>query len=199
MSPIASRRHRRVWLGATVGCARCHDHKYDPITQKEFYQFFAFFNNTPDRGFVYNFGNEPPFIHAPLPEQAGEAGGGRSQDRTARDETGSARARRSRVAHAVVESAAGVERRRRPGYRDRGQDAHFDYRDPFTFAARIRPETRRGAILSIGEDYFEGKGHFLYLMDGKLRLHITFRFSDLGMRVETADPLPHRKDAARRW
>jgi hypothetical protein len=41
-----------VWLGLTIGCCRCHDHKYDPITQREYYQLFSFFNNGPETGLV---------------------------------------------------------------------------------------------------------------------------------------------------
>lgn len=47
-----------TWLGLTVGCARCHDHKYDPITQQEYYELFAFFNSVPERGLLV--GNNPP-------------------------------------------------------------------------------------------------------------------------------------------
>ncbi len=55
-----------VWLGLTVGCARCHDHKYDPISQREFYQLFAFFNNVPENGLAP--GNPPPVLNVPTPE-----------------------------------------------------------------------------------------------------------------------------------
>ena len=59
-----------VWLGLTLGCARCHDHKFDPLKQRDFYSMFAFFNNVPERGLVYNFGNEEPMIKAPTPQMA---------------------------------------------------------------------------------------------------------------------------------
>ncbi|MBP87667.1 MAG: hypothetical protein CMJ64_13245 [Planctomycetaceae bacterium] len=39
-----------VWMGLAMGCARCHDHKFDPLTRVDFYSFFAFFNNVPERG-----------------------------------------------------------------------------------------------------------------------------------------------------
>src|SRR5207249_3754098 len=39
-----------VWLGVTFACAQCHDHKYDPFTQKDYYRFYAFFYNVPENG-----------------------------------------------------------------------------------------------------------------------------------------------------
>jgi hypothetical protein len=57
-----------VWLGLTVGCCRCHDHKFDPITQREFYQLYSFFNNVPETGKEQEkAGNHKPFIKAPRP------------------------------------------------------------------------------------------------------------------------------------
>ncbi len=58
-----------VWMGLTVACARCHDHKYDPISQKDFYRFFAFFNNVPERGLSGSSGNSAPLISVPTDEQ----------------------------------------------------------------------------------------------------------------------------------
>lgn len=47
-----------VFLGLTLGCARCHDHKYDPVSQKDFYQFYALFNNVPETAHVGNRDND---------------------------------------------------------------------------------------------------------------------------------------------
>jgi len=55
-----------VWMALTLGCARCHDHKYDPISQKEMYQFFSYFNNVPESG-VASPGNTAPLIRVPSP------------------------------------------------------------------------------------------------------------------------------------
>jgi mono/diheme cytochrome c family protein len=59
-----------VLLGLTMGCARCHDHKYDPISQRDFYRYFAFFNSTKDQGF-YNEtrGNTGPTVQIMPPDR----------------------------------------------------------------------------------------------------------------------------------
>ena len=62
-----------TWLGLTFNCCRCHDHKYDPISQKEFYQLFAIFNSVDESGVLSPEGkygeNSPPLLNVSTPEQ----------------------------------------------------------------------------------------------------------------------------------
>ena len=211
-----------VWIGLTMGCARCHDHKYDPIFQKDFYRLFAYFNRIPnEKGFAYNYGNEEPFIKAPVPEQ--------QQKLEELDASVSAHKKRYESMKPALQKAQAKWERTIAGSpaewtvtRDMvfrsdasiistdvpaevspagaawGFDgkhllelkrdiANFGYMDPFTFAAWIKPETDKGAILSQADDYFEGTGHGLYLIDGKLRLHVVLRWTDLALRLETVN------------
>jgi hypothetical protein len=61
-----------VWLGQTFNCCRCHDHKFDPFTQADFYSLYAFFHNVAEKG-VGDYGanirrNAPPILKLPAPE-----------------------------------------------------------------------------------------------------------------------------------
>ncbi len=200
-----------VWLGLTMGCSRCHDHKYDPMTQRDFYSLFAFFNNMDEKGFVYNFGNEPPFVTAPTAEQQVKL------DRLDA-KAGQTQSRWESLAPAVVRERAKWEKSIRkhpdldwrpaeglllhqladepatfhggPG-RDLGTGAaQFNHRDPLSLAAWVNPATEKGCILSRAEDYWEGTGYGIHLVEGKLRFHFVFRWTDLGLRVETKEKLP---------
>jgi hypothetical protein len=58
-----------VFMGLTMGCARCHDHKYDPISQRDFYRFYAFFNTIPEQGLDGRKGNAAPMLQLPDAQQ----------------------------------------------------------------------------------------------------------------------------------
>ena len=218
-SPIAPKRQRPYGSGLTVGCARCHDHKFDPISQKEYYSMFAFFNNVPERASFGTSAMKSPSIKAPLPEQQKQldrVSPGTSTRRRASSIACSPRSRKLRrngrrssgatsrpLEWTVTEGQKlhlaarrnAVRRQELPRCRKSGPEVQL----PRSVHVRAMGQARKratGAILSRGDDYAEGQQHGLYLMDGKLRLHVIFRWTDLGMRVETAEPLAHREVAA---
>ncbi len=198
-----------VWLGLTMGCARCHDHKYDPMKQRDFYRMFAFFNNVPEKGLVYNFGNDEPMIKAPTAEHSAKLA---ELDAAVLDAEAKYAAAQPAVAKAQAKWERGVANRGKlnwwphaglvlerpqPGDFDGSKAveldnkiANFNYLEPFTLAASINPSAPDGAILSRVEDYFEGEGYGLYLLNGKVRLHIIKRWTDIGLRVETEAAVP---------
>jgi hypothetical protein len=201
-----------VWLGLTVGCARCHDHKFDPIPQADYYRMFAFFNNVPDRGLVYNFGNEEPLIKAPTSGQQRQLDEfdakiavaerrwqglqpriekeQRTWEKTLRQaEPFSWTVPNGEVLHHPLDAdqARGFDGKH--FIEDPTSAVNFNYQDPYTLSVWINPQSAKGAILSKSEDYFEGQGYGLYLIDGRIRLHEIFRWTDYGLRIETADPI----------
>ncbi len=54
-----------AFLGLTMDCARCHDHKYDPISQKDYFSLFGYFNNVPERGYVSELNQNARFAPEP--------------------------------------------------------------------------------------------------------------------------------------
>lgn len=61
-----------VWLGLTAGCAACHDHKFDPLTQKEFYQLFSYYFSLTERAMDGNALLPPPSVQVPSDEQSSQ-------------------------------------------------------------------------------------------------------------------------------
>src|SRR5581483_1384821 len=162
-----------VWLGLTTGCARCHDHKYDPIAQKDFYRLYAYFNQVPnERGFVWNYGPEEPFVKAPLPDQQKRLA---ELDRAVESDRRAWEALepelRASEARWEVDGAPKsgdwtptrdiVFRAEGPGTFN-GDAAEFSYLQPFTYSAWINPAAKNGAILTRLDDYMESQGHGLY-------------------------------------
>ena len=194
-----------VFLGMTMGCARCHDHKYDPITQRDFYSMFAFFNNLEEKGLVYNWGNDEPLMKAPTREQQAKLAQLEAKLAKARQAVEKAESRwQKEIAKfkpttdwAPTEDLAYQNKlegdaSKFDGKRvveEKGGTVVYNYLSPFTFSAWAKPEEKTGAIFSIAEDYAEGNGHGLYIMNGHVRLNVVFRWTDIGMRIETEAPV----------
>jgi len=177
-----------VFLGLTMGCARCHNHKYDPISQKEMYRFYAYFNNVPEIGRGLKYGNSHPWVAAPTREQ--EASLSTLNAKIAAAERalpkGSVEASFYRPGVALDYEQAYIANEPRVA----GSAGQWDIDDPFSLSARIYSETTPdGAILTRMADDPKGKGYGLAADRGKLHFHLTSVYADDALRVETAEIL----------
>jgi hypothetical protein len=200
-----------VWLGLTLGCCRCHDHKFDPISQKEFYRAFAYFNNVPEQGRAVKYGNSMPYIPAPTRQQREQLADVGARLAAARkrfeglaEELAAAQAkwetslpssppdsspRRGLVAHFPLDGKTGEFDGRRSF--DAGDVGDFGFYDKFSLAARVRPDDRRGGtIMSRMADTARAEGYAVGLHDGRVFVHLTKRWLDDALRVETERALP---------
>jgi len=208
-----------VWMGLTLGCARCHDHKYDPFTQKEFYQLVSYFNNIPERGKVFKYGNAPPFIAAPTPKQQVKLAAYDTEAQAAHErfDAVSKRFGRARAQWQPWDDQWFPSRRlvSRTGFDHEpttgplggaakfdgkrkvvlGDKPDFGYESQYTIAAWVKADDPNGAVVAkVSSDPTDRgygfSGWGLYLVDGKIKSYSLQRFLDDGIRVSSKDDLP---------
>ena len=208
-----------VWMGLTLGCARCHDHKYDPFTQREFYQLISYFNNIPERGKVFKYGNAPPFIAAPTPQQQVKlaAYDAKTQAAGERFDAVEKRYKRDRkqwqpwddqwfpARHMVSRTSFDRGKAEGPlgaaasfdGEREVvvGDEPNYAYDSQYTISAWVKADDRNGAIVAksnrdLGDQGYGFGGWGLYLIDGKLKSYSLMRYLDDGVRVSTRADFP---------
>ena len=130
-----------VWLGLTLNCCRCHDHKFDPLAQKEYYGLFAFFNQTPVNGG----GGDPqtkPVLELKTPEDEAELVGVQKQIDDA-----------AKALDALEESLFPRESGKGADQAEKAKDLPKDVREALKPAARNRSRNQ----LTVLEKHFTGK------------------------------------------
>lgn len=195
-----------VFLGLTTGCARCHNHKYDPITQKEFYQLLAFFNHIGEPGRYLKYGNSPPFVPAPTAEHRAELA---KLGKLREEARGRLQAMEPQIAKGIAEWRKGLDAKQTWNLTEDLRDAvdlralrfagkaiessdyaQFGFEDRFTLALRFTPSAPNGVLfhrMNDVENYTEGYG--VNLLDGHLEIHFAVRRLDDAIRVKSKQKL----------
>ena len=206
-----------VFLGLTLGCSRCHNHKFDPFTQKEFYQLYAYFDQVPETGRGIKYGNSPPVVPAPTADQQQSLNKMTAEiarvERTLADRDKSIQRAQTQWEHHLSVSPA--QNRDREGAAvwsptrnslaafpsttptpiDTGVHTPLDIDDPFTISARIQSTgAPDGSIVTEMVDDPHGKGFGLNVDHGKVHVNLTSIWVDDAIRVESEETL-----AANRW
>ena len=198
-----------AWLGLTFECARCHDHKFDPVTQRDYYRLFAFFNNVPEHGEDGRTANAVPMMSAPTREQQATLATQEHELATLDQQLASARREWTwRESHRTPIEALVATATTTVGAADKEATAldvtkpkipaakiDFSRKEGVTIALWLRPaaDNPRDVALFSGINYEGskadaafGKGRELRLIDGELELRLCDRFPVYSVIVRSA-------------
>ena len=193
-----------VWLGLTMGCARCHDHKYDAVSQQDFYRVFAYFNNIPEYGRAIKEGNSPPYVKAPTATQrqnlldlerkleVANQRVNRLHDELHRRQSAWESSFREApneewmVRDALIDGVPRDPERFDGGEPlDVGDVANFGYFDKFSIGAFVKPAKPTGTIISRMVPVDQGAGYYVHLENGRLQINLVKRWLDDSIRVQS--------------
>ncbi len=197
-----------VFLGLTLGCARCHNHKYDPLLQKDFYSMFAFFNSLPELGRGMKYGNTPPMVAAPTPEQQSQVDALERKINAAQKALTSRESEIQKAQLAWERTLPADAKRWGPALAraytsgpdpvdfdgtktiNAGDVAPFDISDPWTISAWVYADgTPDGSIAGRMVDNPTGKGYGVHLNKGHLHINVTSVWADDANRLESEETL----------
>ncbi|WP_309714236.1 DUF1553 domain-containing protein [Armatimonas sp.] len=203
-----------AFLGLTMRCAQCHDHKYDPLTQRDYYRLFAYFNNNDENGLDGTQGNAKPFLRAPYPEQearlaeletkqkaldakivAKETRPGEIPALLASD--WDATFAQELVSHLQFGGNGGIvsgtiafngtDAKDYPGL------GEFERDQAFSYGCWVWPEGGSQAIFSRMDNSLGVRGWDLYLADGQPMAHFIHNWPDNALRADSSARLPMGK------
>ena len=162
-----------AWLGITLGCAKCHDHKYDPLTQRDYFSLFAAFNNIDEKGIIKDLAN--PVIQLPTKAQEQQLAGLTKELKQRQEELAAKRPSLSKEI-GVWEKSALQSLPAAPG---KGSLVHFDFdADNTDHGPRQVKSTNTGKLVS-------GQG-----VKGRATV------MDATQYIDFADPQPMERDQA---